>query len=443
MRRLALATLAAVVALGCGELAPTPVASVRVTPATVTLVVGERAQLTAEVRLVGDDVATDRPVAWTSSDPAVAVVSPTGEVTATGRGAAVTITAASEGLAGTATVVVTGPVATVTVAPSLPPMIVGATAPLTAELRDDAGALVTGRTVTWTSSDPGVIAASPAGAITAVAVGGPVTVTATADGRRGELTVTAVPGIITGIADIAALVRQCPDDDPAFPTIAADFQLRENGVPLAPTLACDGSFAAVPTALLTDELIAYQVLRIAYHLSVGTAGRLPWTDQPLYAWMTGAIAGINFKTAPGQLYCCDLIDGRRYFSMSRLDDFNRDQKRDWPGLASSLDFFLHEIRHTDGPGHTTGCPAFPSPTGPLGCDATYDLAHLGSYGVQYWLQSGWATGFLHVGMGCAPPDVASRYLASHVAAANDFITRFVTGAPPPVTAGQRYGGPCP
>lgn len=440
MRRVA---LTAVVALGCGEVPPAPVASVQVTPGAVALVLGERTQLAAEVRLADGTLALDPPVAWTSADPGIAAVSETGELTAIGRGARVVISATSDDQTGTAAVTVTGPVATVAVTPALPPMIVGATATLTAELRDDAGALVTGRAVAWTSSDPAVIAVSAAGAITAVAVGGPVTITATADGHHGDVSASGAPGIITGIADIGGMVRQCPDDDPAFATIAADFQLRENGVLLAPTLACDGSFATVPPADFTDELIAYQVLRIAYHLSEGTAGRLPWTAQPLYAWMTAAIAGINFKTAPGQLYCCDLIEGRRYFSMSRLDAFNREQKRDWPGLASSLDFFLHEIRHTDGPGHTTGCPAFPSPTGPLGCDATYDLGYLGSYGVQYWLHAGWASGFLYIGLDCSAPDVASRYRASHVAAANDFITRFVTGAPPPVTAGQRYGGPCP
>jgi hypothetical protein len=178
-------------------------------------------------------------------------------------------------------------------------------------------------------------------------------------------------------------------------------------------------------------------------MSAGTEGRLPWTTRSLYDWMKTAIAGINFKTAPGQLYCCDVIEGRHYFSMSRLDDFNRNGKRDWTGLSSSLDFFLHEIRHTDGPGHTNGCPAFPDPMGPFGCDATYDLAYLGSYGVQHWLHAGWATGSLHIGLRCAAPEVAGRHLAGHVAATRDFSTRFVANAPTPVTSALTYGAPCP
>ncbi|MBK9036885.1 MAG: Ig domain-containing protein [Myxococcales bacterium] len=427
----------------CGELVAPPVTAVAVAPASAHLIPGETAQLVAELRVDGDVVVTDRAVTWATSDPGVATVSATGLVVAVAPGAAATITATSEGQAGVATVVVTGPVATVTVGPALAPVIVGASAQLTAELRDAAGALVLGRPITWAASDPAIAAVAADGVMTAQAVGGPVTITATADGHRGEVSVTTVAGIITGIADIRGFLEGCPTSDPAFATIQADFQLRENGVRLTAPIACREPFSAVPIAELTDELIAYQVLRIAYYMSRGTEGRLPWTTRALYDWMKASIGGINLKTAPGQLYCCDLIDGERYFSMSRLDDFQRNQKRAWPGLASSLDFFLHEIRHTDGPGHVTGCPAFPAPTDPPGCDATYDLAYLGSYGVQYWLNAGWATGSLHIGLGCAPPATATPYLAAHVAAANDFRTRFVTGAPPAVTAALHYGGPCP
>jgi hypothetical protein len=433
----------AIALASCGDVVPPPVTSVVVSPASAHLVVGESVQLAALPYIYGDHPAGDHPVTWTTSDPAIATVSPSGLVVAVAAGAAVTITATSDGEPGAATVVVTGRVATITVGPTLLPVIVGATAQLTAELRDAAGTIIVGRTVTWTSSDPAIAAVSADGVMTAQAIGGPVTIAATTDGgHRGELSVTTVDGIITGIADIRGFLDECPTSDPAFATIQADFQLRENGVLLTAPIACSPPFSAVPIAQFSDELIAYQVLRAAYYMSRGTEGRLPWTSRALYDWMKGSIAGINFKTTPGELYCCDQIEGQRYFSMSRLDDFQRDQKRTWPGLASSLDFFLHEIRHTDGPGHVTGCPAFPMPTGPLGCDATYDLNYLGSYGVQYWLNAGWATGFLHIGIECAPAAEAQRYLDAHVAAANDFRTRFVANVPPVVTAGLRYGGPC-
>jgi len=442
--RLRTAVVAIAVAAGCGEVVEPAVETIVVSPPRANLIAGERIQLVAETRIAGDLVVADREVRWSSSAPAVASVSPAGQVTAVAPGDA-TITAIVDGVPGAAAIAVTGPVASVTVAgaPSLP-MVVGASAQLVAEARDVDGRLVLGRAVTWTSSDPAVASVSSDGALAARAVGGPIIITATADrvsGSRGGIAVVA--GIVTGIADVASFVERCPTTDPAFVAIQADFQLRENGVPVSTPVACSEPFSAVPATQLTDELIAYQVLRIAYYLSQGTEGRLPWTARALYDWMKTSIAGINFKTTPGQLYCCDVIEGRRYFSMSRLDDFNRNAKRDWPGLASSLDFFLHEIRHTDGPGHTNGCPAFPDPTGPPGCDATYDLAFLGSYGVQYWLHAGWASGSLHIGLRCAPPADADRYLTAHAAAAGDFRTRFVTAAPPPVTPSLSYGGPCP
>ncbi|HUQ00937.1 MAG TPA: Ig-like domain-containing protein, partial [Kofleriaceae bacterium] len=356
MRAFAVVALAAVGAIvaatgACGEVVEPSVETVAVTPPQVNLVAGEQAQLVAETRIAGDVVVADREITWTSSNPAVATVTPDGRVTAVAPGDGVTITATSDGRAGTATIAVTGPVATVTVGPSsLPPMIVGATAQLVADARDAAGRPVPGRRVTWTSSDQDIGRIAATGLLVANGIGGPVTITATVDGVSGTLAgVTTVPGIITGIADMVDFLDRCPTGDPAFATIVQDFQLRENGVLLAAPTQCSEPFSTMPAAQLTDELIAYQVLRTAYYMSTGTEGRLPWTQLSLYAWMKSAIAGINFKTEPGQLYCCDIIEGRRYFSMSRLDDFNRNSKRDWTGLSSSLDFFLHEIRHTDGP----------------------------------------------------------------------------------------------
>jgi len=95
-----------------------------------------------------------------------------------------------------------------------------------------------------------------------------------------------------------------------------------------------------------------------------------------------------------------------------------------------------------GPGHVTGCKDFPLPTDPLGCDATYDLTNLGSFGVQYWLESSWATGYLDIGIGCSPFATAMAYATADADAANAYRDRFVTNVPPVVTAPQPYGGPC-
>ena len=254
----------------------------------------------------------------------------------------------------------------------------------------------------------------------------------------------APPFVVTGIKNIRAFLDMCPTDDPAYSQIRQDFEFFVDGVPSTADITCTAPYSALPIDQLTDELIALQVLRTAHYMGMGTEGRLPWTPKGLYAWMSGNIAGVNFKTAPGQLYCCDVINGKLYFSTSRQDAFQRDFKRDWPGIANSLDFYAHEIRHADpgAPGHTTGCQDFPLPTGPLGCDQTYDLANLGSFGVQYWLESNWATGYLNIGIGCSPPDIALAYVEANQEAANSFRRRFVENIPPVVSVMPPYGGPC-
>lgn len=97
---------------GSGNVA---VASVIVTPATVQLAPGERSILSATV-LDGAGNALSRTVTWRSSNPAVAVVSTTGEVTAVAAGD-VTISATAADRTGAAAVAVRTipPTATITV----------------------------------------------------------------------------------------------------------------------------------------------------------------------------------------------------------------------------------------------------------------------------------------------------------------------------------------
>src|SRR5688572_16664765 len=83
----------------------TSVASVGVTPATLTLTTGQTQQLTATLRDAGGAVLTGRTITWTTSAPTVATVSSSGLVTAVASGTA-TITATSEGRSGTATVTI-------------------------------------------------------------------------------------------------------------------------------------------------------------------------------------------------------------------------------------------------------------------------------------------------------------------------------------------------
>lgn len=84
---------------------PTPVATIEVTPAAATLLVGETSQLTATMRDAGGGVITGRTPTWSSSSQGIATVSASGLVTAVGPGQA-QIDATAEGKSGSATITV-------------------------------------------------------------------------------------------------------------------------------------------------------------------------------------------------------------------------------------------------------------------------------------------------------------------------------------------------
>ena len=135
---------------------PVSVATVTVTPTSATLVLGitPTQQLTAVSRDVADNVLAGRAVTWSSSDGAVATVDANGLVTAVAAGGPVTITATSEGKTATSAITVTpAPVATVTLSSPTTPMVVGGTQSLTAVTKDAANNTLTGRTVSWVSSN--------------------------------------------------------------------------------------------------------------------------------------------------------------------------------------------------------------------------------------------------------------------------------------------------
>lgn len=181
---------------------PVPVASVTVTPAAASIIVGTTQQLTAVTLDANNATLTGRSVAWTTSDQTKATVSSSGLVTGVGVGAA-SITATSEGRSGTATVtVVAVPVAAVTVSPGTVSLTVGATQQLSATPRDAGGTALTGRSVSWTSSDQTKATVTQSGLVTALAVG-TATVSATSEGKQGtvQVTISASSGLsITGIA---------------------------------------------------------------------------------------------------------------------------------------------------------------------------------------------------------------------------------------------------
>ena len=165
-----------------------PVATVSVSPASATRNVGQTIQLAVTLTDASGNVLTGRTVTWSSSDTTAATVSSGGLVSAIRAGSA-TITALSEGKSGVFQITVTSttqvPVATVSVAPASTSIAVGAVVQLTATTKDASGNTLTGRTITWSSSDSTLATVSSSGSVAAVAVGS-VTITATSEGKSGQ-----------------------------------------------------------------------------------------------------------------------------------------------------------------------------------------------------------------------------------------------------------------
>jgi len=82
------------------------------------------------------------------------------------------------------------PVATVSVAPSSASLVIGGTQQLTATTKDANGNVLTGRVVAWSTSNSSIATVSTVGVVTAVAAGGPVTISATSEGQVGSASIS-------------------------------------------------------------------------------------------------------------------------------------------------------------------------------------------------------------------------------------------------------------
>src|SRR5207249_3673999 len=168
------------------------VSSVTVTPASANLPVGQTVQLTATPKDANGNPLTGRMVTWSSSNNSVASVTSSGLVSGGAAGSA-TITATSEGQSGTASITVTSvPVASVSVTPTSANVNEGKTVQLTATPKDGGGNPLTGRTITWSSSDNAVATVSSSGLVSGV-VAGSATITATSEGQSGPSAITVTP----------------------------------------------------------------------------------------------------------------------------------------------------------------------------------------------------------------------------------------------------------
>ncbi len=165
---------------------PAPVALVTIEPASTSLLPNGTATLTATTRAASGAVLQGRAISWSSTNAAVATVTPAGLVTAITPGQA-TISAISEGVSGSALVTVLEPVTQVTIG-GAPRVKVGDTYTYTATARSATGAVVA-RPVTWRVVETTRGSMTPNGVLTPLQAGS-LTVEAVIDNVPWQVTVT-------------------------------------------------------------------------------------------------------------------------------------------------------------------------------------------------------------------------------------------------------------
>jgi hypothetical protein len=170
------------------------VATVEVSPASGSLVLGGTAQLTATPKTASGLVVPGRAVAWSSSNAASVSVAPTGVITANALGGPVRITATVDGVSGEALITVQPfPIARIEVTPPQAGVLVGGSTELVATAYDAQGQPLPDRIPVWTSSAPSIAAVTSTGIVLGMTEGGPVTITATAEGKSGTALITVAP----------------------------------------------------------------------------------------------------------------------------------------------------------------------------------------------------------------------------------------------------------
>ena len=226
---------------------PVPVATVIVNPTTASLLVGGTVDLSATTKDAGGTVLTGRTISWSSDNESVATAEANGHVTARAIGTA-HITATSEGKSAAALITVTlAPVAKVAVSPSSVSVLPGNKTQLTATTSDANGQVVTGRTITWSSSDESKATVDGNGLVTGITYG-QVTITATSEGKTGSATVKVSDGVAPVLVGLT-LVPSPVDVTSGTKTVTATAHITDAGGSGAAQFAIT---ASAPHGAFTD-----------------------------------------------------------------------------------------------------------------------------------------------------------------------------------------------
>jgi hypothetical protein len=401
------------------------VASVEVTPGSVTLIQNQTLPFVASPRTSSGVPVLGRAVAWSSADPGIASVASDGTVSAVAPGTT-RITALVDGVSGISEVTVSNvPVDRIDLLPEATAVVIGSTVQLTANVYDADGGVLTGRLLTWSSSDVLRATVSATGLVTTYGVG-EVTITATVEGKSGASTITVSPrppsrlGFLTPPADAVAGAAFAPAVQVAIQdATGATVSSATNSV----TLALAGG-AAGATLLGTVSVSAVNGVATFPDLSVTKAGTgytlaataASFADVTSAPFAVRAAAGsqLGITTQPGGGASAAPLNPQP--AVQILDQFGNPAAQAGLGISASL---------ASGTGTLAGGSATTSANGA----ATFNtLAITGAPGV-YTLSFG--------APGLTP--VTSAPIALTAGSANNGLV-FTAAPPATATNGQPFSG---
>jgi|GEM_PF-2334267 len=234
------------------EVSRAGVATVEITPDSLSLGVATTARLGIIVRDRTGELMDPTLVTFASSDSAVATVSGDGVVTAVAPGRAEIVGTAGEVSARVSVEVVREAVGRVTITPTTASIPAGGSTRLTVTVADASGRELTGRQVTWRSTDGSVATVTDSGRVRGIAIGVAV-ITATVEG------VSASAGITVTRARVAT-VTISPENDTLVvgDSVTLEATLRdasEDPVPGA-TVAWNSETPSVATVASSGRVLA-------------------------------------------------------------------------------------------------------------------------------------------------------------------------------------------
>lgn len=370
---------------------PAPVASVSVTLAASSRNPGQTTQATATLRDANNNILTGRTIVWSSSDNGVATVSTSGLVTAIAVGTA-TIMASCEGQSGTSTITVTNPapapVATVTVSLGSSTLVPGATTQATATTRDANNNVLTGRSISWSTSDNTLATVSQTGLVTAVAVGN-VDIRATSEGQTGSAAVgieLAVPppsgsNEPSGMSTITNRAFNAIDEDPIWEDYNSPHIAQDATAPVSAPNIWRATYPAGFVAGTSPDAAWLYIPRhrtvyvsVWFRYSSNWVGHETGVNKQFYVWTNG--------NAPSVVFYADGAGNNPLVPSVTIQDCivpRSDELHRSPNLVPSARIIRGRWHHLEAVlvGNTSG-----NANGSL--DWYLDGVHIGSYsGIQY------------------------------------------------------------